>query len=167
MLDFGKILTDGALITLLFALYLLGIIRFVPRLFLSKKNVPGDILAAVPPRTPREKKLSLLVGLPLVALMFILPVWSAVSFKSQASGPVSFGTLYLHILLIVMMFNLFDLVVLDWFLLNTLTPRFLVYPGTEGLAGYKDKMFHLRAHVRALPGLLVGVLVITAIAWII
>lgn len=167
MLNFTKILIDGGLITFLLAVYLLLIIRFTPRLFLNKNDVPGDILAAVPPRTPQEKKLSLLVGIPLLAFMFILPVWSAVSYKSQAAGPVSFGILFLHIFLIVMMFNLFDLVVLDWFLLNTLTPRFLVYPGTEGLAGYKDKMFHLRAHVRALPGVLVGALILTIIAWLI
>lgn len=167
MLDWSKILVDGSLITLLCFIYLLVVGGFNPRLFLNKGDLPEDILAVVPPKTPREKKLSLLAGIPLIALFFILPAWSAVSFKAQAGGSVSFFTLFLHVLIIVMMFNLFDLVVIDWFILNTLTPRFMVFPGTEGFAGYKDRMFHLRAHARALPGVLVGVLIISAIAWMI
>lgn len=167
MVDLAKILIDGSIVTVLSALYVLGIMRFAPRLFLNKNDVPGDILAAVPPRTEKEKQLSILVSLPLLVFLFVLPVWSAVSLKTQASGPVSFGALYLHILAIVMMFNLFDLVVLDWLILNTWTPRFAVIPGTEGMAGYKDKMFHLRAHVKALPGVMVGALILTIIAWLI
>lgn len=165
MLDWSKTLFDGSLITLLLFIYLMVVGGLNPRLFLSKSDLPGDILAAVPPKTPREKILSLLAGIPLIALFFILPTWSAVSFKAQAGESVSFFTLFLHVLIIVMMFNLFDLVVIDWFIINTLTPRFMVYPGTEGFAGYKDRMFHLRAHTKALPGVLVGVLIITAIAW--
>jgi hypothetical protein len=165
MLDWSKILFDGSLITLLSTIYLLVAGSLNPRLFLNKGDLPEDILAVVPPKTPREKKLSLLAAIPLLTFIFILPAWSAVSFKAQAGGSVSFFTLFLHVLIIVMMFNLFDLVVIDWFIINTLTPRFIVYPGTEGFAGYKDRMFHLRAHTRALPGVLVGVLIITAIAW--
>jgi hypothetical protein len=48
-----------------------------------------------------------------------------------------------------------DLLVFDWLIMNTWTPSFVVYPGTEGFAGYKDYMFHARAHVRGLVGLLV------------
>jgi hypothetical protein len=50
---------------------------------------------------------------------------------------------------VMIAFDLFDWLVVDWLVLCTLTPRFVVLPGTEGVAGYKDYAMHLR-------GLLVG-----------
>jgi hypothetical protein len=47
-------------------------------------------------------------------------------------------------------------VLVDWLLLNTITPKWVVFPGTEGFAGYKDYGFHLRAHLRALPAQVLG-----------
>jgi hypothetical protein len=54
----------------------------------------------------------------------------------------------------------FDLTILDWLLFVKVTPSFVVLPGTEGMAGYDDYGFHLREHMRALPFLAVGALVI-------
>ena len=45
------------------------------------------------------------------------------------------------------MFNLVDLLVMDWLIVCTITPRFLVLPGTEGMAGYKDYRTHPRGFV--------------------
>ena len=44
-----------------------------------------------------------------------------------------------------MIFNLVDLILLDWLLFTYIQPRFVVLPGTEGLAGYRDYWFHFRA----------------------
>ncbi len=49
-------------------------------------------------------------------------------------------------------FNLVDLLLIDWLLICTITPKFAVIPGTEGMAGYKDYVFHLR-------GFLIGILI--------
>jgi hypothetical protein len=45
-----------------------------------------------------------------------------------------------------------DLLLLDWPLV-AIVPRFMVLPGTEGSAGYKDYWFHVR-------GFLVGIVLI-------
>jgi hypothetical protein len=36
--------------------------------------------------------------------------------------------------------NLLDLLLLDWFVLMTLRPRFMILPGTEGMAGYEKQV---------------------------
>jgi hypothetical protein len=46
----------------------------------------------------------------------------------------------------------------------TITPRFVVIPGTEGMAGYKDYVFHLRGFligsvISAAGGLVIAALV--------
>ena len=57
-------------------------------------------------------------------------------------APVSFFTVFLHLWLICLMWNVVDLLVMDWLLFCTLTPKWIVLPGTEGCAGYKDYRFH-------------------------
>lgn len=45
-----------------------------------------------------------------------------------------------------------DIVVIDWLIVATLTPKFLVLPGTEGMREYKDYGFSLKpAQLRGAP----------------
>jgi hypothetical protein len=148
MLDFNTILLDGGILAavLLTVFFVIGMKN--PRLFLSKKNVPADIFAAVPPRTEEEKRKGLRVGLLLLLPMLGYPAWSAYSFAQQSGA--GFGLVLAHTYLVLFIPFLADLLILDWLILNTITPRWAVYPGTEGFAGYKDYGFHLRAHIRGL-----------------
>ena len=51
--------------------------------------------------------------------------------------------------LVFLIGNLFDLVVIDWWLFCTIQPGFLVLPGTDGMAEYADKSYHWKV---LLPG---------------
>lgn len=167
MIFWSRMLSDGLWVALLGGALIVGSGWYNPRLFLNPGDLPPDILAAVPPKTQREKAVSLLVGLPLVALLFGLPLWSAVSVENQAGFELPFWALWAHVFGVIMVFNLFDLLVLDLWLFCTVTPQRLVIPGSEGLAGYKDKAFHLRMHARALPALLLHSALIAGAAYLI
>jgi hypothetical protein len=52
-------------------------------------------------------------------------------------------------------FNVLDCVVLDWALVYW-QPRFVVLPGTEGMAGYRSYWFHFRGFLIGIPLFLVG-----------
>ena len=66
----------------------------------------------------------------------------------------------------VFVFNLFDLLVLDWLLFCTIQPRMMVLPGTQGMAGYRDYRFHFIGFLKGLGFCLFGGLVIGApLAW--
>jgi hypothetical protein len=92
---------------------------------------------------------------PLVAVLFFgaLVAVIALAFRSletsSPSGP-SFIEYFLTSFVALMVFNLFDLVVLDWLLFMTIQPRGIVLAGTEGMAGYRDFRFHAR-------GFLIGI----------
>lgn len=162
MLDIGKILFDGGFFAILGGLYLLGLMRLNPRLFLNKGDVPPDILAAVPPKTEQEKRLSLILGIPFLIAIAAVPCISTLQFK-QAGNGAAFLSLFVHAFAILMIFNLFDLIVLDLFLYCTITPRFMVVPGTEGFAGYKDYGFHLRQHAKSIIYMTLLALIIAAV----
>jgi hypothetical protein len=154
MLDFNKILIDGGILTAAFTALVLFAGITMPRSFLNKEDVPADILAAVPPKTEAEKRKSLFVIIPLFIILIGGSLYSTYTF-GRANG-AGFLPLYLHALSIILMINIFDLVVIDWLILNTITPKWAVYPGTEGFAGYKNYGFHGRAHLKALPSQLIG-----------
>ncbi len=162
MLNPCKILFDGLLFTIIGSAIVLGMIRYNPRLFLNKGDLPSDILAAVPPKTEAEKRLALMLGMPFVIAIVAVPFISTLQFHQQA-GEVFFLLLFLHAFAILLVFNLFDLLVLDLLLFCTITPRFMVVPGTEGLAGYKDYGFHLRQHAKSIPFMALAGLVIAVV----
>ncbi|MGD8456229.1 MAG: hypothetical protein PVF83_07600 [Anaerolineales bacterium] len=150
LLDISKILIDGGIATLLFTIIVLGMLLYNPRLFLGGNDFPPDIVAAAPPQTQREKRISILLTIPFTLLVVGIPIYSTLSFNSQLGGDAPFWPLFWHTFGVIMMPFLFDLIVLDWWMFCTLTPKFVVIPGTEGFAGYKDKLFHLKAHSRGL-----------------
>jgi hypothetical protein len=67
--------------------------------------------------------------------------------------------------------NVLDLLLLDWFLLLTLQPRFMILPGMEGMVGYRDYGFHFRKFLNgiALTTILGGIVTLIALAveWVV
>jgi hypothetical protein len=160
----SKILLDGGLFSIIGGIYLLAMMRFNPRLFLNKGDMPPDILAAVPPKTATEKRQALILGIPFLIGIVAAPFISTLQMRQQAGGDIMFLTLVLHSFAILLIFNLFDLLILDFLLFCTITPRFMVVPGTEGFAGYKDYSFHIKQHAKsvifmALFALLIAIIV--------
>lgn len=143
MVDLSKIILDGAVLSLIASLFLIVVLRFNPRLFLQ--DYPEAIQNEVPPKTALEARHSLLIGVPFLLLLAIIPFISTLTFKRSGSEVLSFLQLFLHAFGVVFIFNLVDLVILDWLMFCTITPKFVVIPGTEGMAAYKDYFFHFKA----------------------
>lgn len=165
MIDVGKVLVHGALLSVLASMVVMAAVTFNPRFAL--KDLPQDIRQSVPPLTRRETLQALLFFLPFMALLVGIPLLSALGLEAEGTVGVSFGRLFAHIFGVLSVFFVVDLVVLDWLIYCTITPKRLVIPGTEGLSGYKDYTHHLKAHARGAVWLTIGALVIAAIAsWI-
>lgn len=154
MLDLNKLLFDGGILTAAFLVLIAVVAYFKPRLFANKEDLPGDILAAIPPKTAAEKWQASLLGIPIFTILIGGMLVSTYTFYLQSEA--GFIPLFLHALIIILMISVSDLVRMDWLVLNTITPKWAVFPGTEGFAGYKDYGFHGRAHLRVLPAQVLG-----------
>jgi len=143
MIDISKILLDGALLSILASISIIGILRFNPRLFLQ--DYQEEIQSGVPPKANLEKRQSLITGIPFLLLLFAVPFISTLILKRQSGETISFILLFLNAFGVAFIFNLVDLLMLDWLLFCFITPSFLVIPGTEGMQAYKDYGFHFRA----------------------
>jgi hypothetical protein len=146
MLDLGRILLHGAILSGTGALLIMSGVYFNPRF--ARKDLPRDIQDATPPLTRNEKLQALAFAIPFFALCIGIPLVSALTLQSPSNGGVPFLAVFIHIFGVIFVFNLVDLFILDWLIYCRITPRFIVIPGTEGFAGYKDFGHQFRAHIR-------------------
>lgn len=142
MINLSRTLTDGGILSLIASIYLMGVLRFNPRLFLQ--DYPEAIQSRVPPKTEAETRQSLIIGIPFLILLAAVPFLSTLALK-RSGEVILFLQLFLNAFGVAFIFNLVDLLILDWVLFCYFTPSFVVIPGTEGMAAYKDYGYHFRA----------------------
>lgn len=125
-------------------------------------DYPPDIQQRFGPmseRARRQRKLATLpVGFVLLGTIFLLLVhlWSLMT------GALTFNVVFLSMATMLLLFNLSDLLVVDWLIGIVIHPQFIVLPGTEGAAGYHDYWFHMRAFLKGTVGCLILSLLIAA-----
>lgn len=151
---FGLVLS-----AVLFGLILL-VLRANPEIML--KDYPADVQARWGPMTGRTKRQRLLVAALVLIMMFVVVAWSLRSLPSRAAGDVSFAGAYAHFVVMFGTLNLLDWLLLDWPLVYW-QPRFIVLPGTEGMAGYRSYWLHFRGFLIGIPIVLAGSALFAAI----
>ena len=123
---------------------ILSIVIFVmlwrnPRLLLQE--YPPEVQQRVPPKTRAEKRESACWAILIFVLMLAFPLGAAFSAKVAHHN---FLEVFFSALGVLVLFNLVDLLIMDWLIVCTITPSFLVIPGTEGMAAYKNYAMHFR-----------------------
>jgi len=146
MLQLDRILLHGGVLSVLGSLILMGAVYFNPRF--ARHDLPKDIRDATPPLSKAENLQALAFMIPFLALVVLIPFFSGLTLEGPAGGRASFLALFLDIFGVIFVFNLVDFLILDCLIYCTITPRFVIIPGTDGFAGYKDYAHQARAHVR-------------------
>jgi len=151
---------------LILSAYMTAVIFALARIDLAMwlNDYPPDIRERYGPMSPESRRRGLLLGIPAMAIGLAVAVVGTLQASAGAVEPLGFGGLFLHLFVVMTVFNVIDLVVLDWLVFVRIRPRFLVLPGTEDCAGYDDDAFHLRAFLKgtalitALSALVAGAL---------
>jgi hypothetical protein len=155
-----RILIDGTILTALVAVVLVGMLYFNPRIALS--DYPPDVKAAVAPRAKKEFQQGILISIPVLLIGLGLPFCSVWLVKQQSSGVLTYWMAFVTIFGEYFLVSMFDLIVLDVWMFYTWTPKFLVLPGTEGMAGYKNWRPHVKAQLLKGNALLIIVAAVLA-----
>jgi hypothetical protein len=90
--------------------------------------------------------------------------WSILRLVEIAGPALNFWHIALSVFIIWTVFNVVDLLILDWLFFVTLQPKGIVLPGTEGMASYKDYGFHLRGSLKGQVGIAIVSLIFAALA---
>ena len=144
IIDWQLLLRDGVILAVLASGWVMGSLRFNPRLFL--RHYPKEIREAAPPLTAAERRTSKLIGLPFLFMLAGIPIWSVLSFVQQQPG-ANFLDAAFHGFGVSMVFNLVDLLLLDLIWLGALRPSWAMIPGTESVVFRLNVSDHLRGFV--------------------
>jgi len=157
-LGFGLVLS-----VILFALLLI-VLRTNAEIMLN--DYPPDIKAKWGSMTDRTKRQRVLVaGIFLVVILGVV-AWSLETLPAFVARDMTFASAFMYFAIMFGTFNVLDCVVLDWGLVYW-QPRFMVLPGTEGMAGYQDYWFHFRGFLIGIPIVIAGSAVCAGIVSII
>jgi hypothetical protein len=159
MPSFARILKDGAILSSFASVWLILALRVNPRIFLH--DYPVKIQEKVPKKTEAERQLSYVFGIPFMLLLLLGPFFSTLSLRKQSH--IQFLALWLNAAGVVIIFNIVDWLILDWLLFCTITPHFVVIPGSEGMEEYKDYRFHFHGFLHGLAYSILGGMVIAGI----
>jgi hypothetical protein len=118
-------------------------------------DAPADLKAKVGPMTPETKRQRVLLSIPFFATLVAVLVLSIFQLRVVMGGELTFPAVFVHTFIVLMTFNLVDLVIIDWLIMAMIQPKFVIVPGTEGMAGYRDYAFHFRAFLKGTVGMLV------------
>lgn len=145
------------------ALWIVLSLRVEPRVWIQ--DLPERLKALVPPNTPAEKRLTLVFGIPMMLGILLVPGLSALAaYRSAGLGDPSFLVLLAWSYGMNVVFNLIDLVVIDWGVVCTWTPRFVIVPPLTP-ADAKDYGYHFRAFLKGFVVLVPASALTATIAW--
>jgi small-conductance mechanosensitive channel len=146
---------------------------FAAVLVLGKINVemllneyPPDIRARFGTMSPETRKQANLAGLPLLIALLTVVIVALVQLRLSIGG-LTLANTFIVTTVLFQVWNLLDLIVLDWFILMTLRPHYMILPGTEGLAGYRDYRFHFRKFLNGIVFTLILSGVVSVIALVV
>ena len=155
----NTILFNCIIYNLLCVISLLILILINPRYMMQ--DYPKEITKDIEGKTSKEKKESLLFGIPFMLILFLYPLFFGL-----------YGKFLLHfgywenldaVFLLYFSFNLIDLLIIDWLIFCFITPGFIIIPGTEGNPGYKNYWFHFIGFLKGCVISIAGSVIFTAI----
>lgn len=157
-INFKWIVVDGLLLSIGLSVALLVALSRNPRIMLP--SYPAEIRDKAAPLTRAEKRQRLTLVLVIIILFVGVISHFVGQLRFEADGGVSVPLLFVNLYLLFLVFNVFDLVVLDLFLLTVLKPRSLFIAEIEG---FTDRQA-VRHHVRGFAKGMVIMLVLSAVA---
>src|SRR5262249_30526670 len=137
----------GLILSLVLSTIVLGSLRLDATMWLP--SYPADIRERVGKMSQqaRHRRLALVL---IVYSSLVVLLWLAIRrLPELPGGSLTFVQIFVTAWLVFNVLNLVDLLVLDWFVLMRLRPRWIILPGTdETMAGYHDSGRHLRGFLK-------------------
>ncbi len=122
-------------------------------------DYPSEIKHKYGPMSPRAARLRPYFATLLFGTVFVVPLIGLFRLGANLET-INFLPAFIFSYIALLVFNLFDLIILDWLFFCTIQPRAMVLPGTEGMAAYRDYRFHFIGFLKGLVFTAVGSLII-------
>jgi hypothetical protein len=102
-------------------------------------------------------------GCPSCGLLIAVSFTSALLWRAATLGSHSFWELFAYVFGVLLIFNLVDLLILDWLIVCWIEPRWAILPGTEHVVFPKQYLHHFKGFLMGTVGLVIVGLAIAAL----
>jgi len=117
---------------------------------------------------PKRRRQATWFSIPLFGSLLFILIYAVVRLDQLDTQSASnFLALFVTFFVAMQIFNLFDLLVLDWLIVATLKPKFLLIPGTEDWEGYDDYGFYFQGFLKGFVGITIASLIFAGLAFVI
>ncbi|MBQ8950243.1 MAG: hypothetical protein IJ065_03630 [Eubacterium sp.] len=158
-------LVEGLVWSVLWMIYIYILVKKYPWEMLH--DYPEDIQKASTLPTPSTEQTKNARRFSVLFSLMIFGVMIAFGVVQYAGEKVSFGEMFLFTLIIAMVWNVVDLIVMDWLIICKLTAKWVIIEGTEGCKGYKDYMYHFKGFLIGCVYMIILALIISGIDYLI
>ncbi len=141
----SKVLLNGMIVSFLLGGWVLLILKINPRYEL--KSYPQEIVETVEPQTKTEKKAFLILAIPMLVIIISYLISSVLNTYNSSS---TFLTIFLHYYVVLMIWNVVDLLIVDWLIFCTINPDFIVISTTKGNKAYKNYKYHFVGFIKGI-----------------
>jgi hypothetical protein len=161
------IVVDGLVLSAALGLVIVGSLAYNPRLWIN--DAPPRVRALAAPLTTRERRDRKIVAALFALALIGATAWSAWRLLARHGDEVPVGATFAHFFGVMFLFNLFDLIVIDWLMLLVVRPAFLARLAVAGLS-YEETVggygYHFRAFLKGMGVVAVFSLLATAATYI-
>ncbi|WP_035344896.1 hypothetical protein [Halalkalibacter hemicellulosilyticus] len=140
-----SIMIYGISLSIILSTIILVTLYYNPRLLLQ--SYPAGIQKVVAEKTKYEKMQTKFVGIFFMLFLIGIPVVSTLLMKQSYGGEISFLVAFINMFGIITVFNVVDWLIIDLLLICSLTPKFVIIKGTEGMSEYKNHFHHFKGFV--------------------
>lgn len=153
----------GGLISLWMAIVVLVSLWWNPEIWIH--DYPPEIRAALPPKSEKARRQTVWVSILVFGGLLGLLAWLVVQLYEASGSFPGFWEVALALWIAMQIFNVFDLLILDWLLIETFRPRFVFMPGTEAFADRRFYSFHFHGFLKGFVGITVVSVATAAVLW--
>jgi hypothetical protein len=156
----------GAILSVVMTAFILATLAWRPMILLG--DAPAEVQAALGPMSPADERFKRAGGAGILLFIVALLAMALAHLARLGGGAPAFADAALLVFVILMTFNLVDLVLIDWLLLVIWRPRFMLLPGADRLPAGLDATggyaHHFRGFLKGTAGSAVAAIVFAAAA---
>jgi hypothetical protein len=157
-------LTSGLVMATILTVLILASLAHHPRIWF--RRVPKEMQDALPPMTEAETSLLKRWAIPIFGVTFLMPLATAYWYE-QNYGQMNYGEAFLFLYLMWMVFNLVDLVIIDWLVVVWWEPEWSTVPEAKPLMHLVGYAYHFKGFLKGTVILAVAALIFAAIVMLI
>jgi len=143
----------GAMLSGVLTILILGSLYINPEMWLQ--DAPREVQEKHGPMSARAKRQRLWLVVAFAITISAVVGLSLYQLPAVLGEPLTFLTVFVHLWFIFTLFNLVDLLLIDWLIVELIRPGFIVQSGLGQLMGERNYWFHFQGFLKGSVGITV------------